>query len=91
MRIVLIGLGALAATLVMDVRPSSAQAPDPYPWCAYYSGRGGGGSNCYFSTLRQCQASVSGVGGYCSPNPWHARSYAEPGPRRKYRRKHRHN
>lgn len=42
---------------------------DPYRWCAEYSGGfGGGGTNCYFLTLEQCRAAVSGVGGFCRPN-----------------------
>jgi len=41
---------------------------DPYPWCAVYSGNKGGGTNCGFSTLDQCRATVSGIGGFCEPN-----------------------
>ena len=42
---------------------------DPYRWCAEYgSGEGGGGTNCYFMTLEQCRASISGNGGFCTPN-----------------------
>jgi hypothetical protein len=28
----------------------------PYPWCAVYGGRGGGGTNCGFLTIEQCRA-----------------------------------
>ena len=45
--------------------------PDPYRWCAHYSGEGGGGTNCYFMTIEQCRAAISGVGGYCGPNPFY--------------------
>jgi len=47
----------------------SAQA-DPYRWCAEYGGSdmGGGGSNCYFLTLEQCRAAISGMGGFCVLN-----------------------
>ncbi len=56
----------LAAGLL--VCASAAQA-DPYPWCAQYGGgRSGGASNCYFKTIQQCRAAVSGVGGFCRPN-----------------------
>jgi hypothetical protein len=45
---------------------------DPYPWCAEYTGGGlGGSSNCYFMTLDQCKATVAGVGGSCSQNPFY--------------------
>jgi hypothetical protein len=48
-----------------------------YPWCAQYSGGDdGGGRNCGFSTLEQCRATVSGVGGFCEPNLFY------PGPAR---------
>jgi hypothetical protein len=46
----------------------TAQA-DPYRWCAEYGGgRDGGGSNCWFVTLEQCRAAVSGNGGFCRVN-----------------------
>jgi len=52
------------------------------PWCAYYSGRFGGASNCGFSTYEQCLATVSGVGGWCQPNTM----YVPPaGRQRRYR------
>jgi uncharacterized protein DUF3551 len=74
------GLAVAAAAL-----PSGAQAQN-YPWCAYYGGRGGGGTNCGFSTLEQCMAAVSGTGGFCNRNT----QYVPPaGPRPRYRR-HRH-
>jgi hypothetical protein len=45
---------------------------DPYRWCADYAGfRGLGATNCWFLTLAQCRAAVSGVGGYCKPNPFY--------------------
>jgi Protein of unknown function (DUF3551) len=70
-----------------------AQAPDPYRWCAQYGGmEGGGGRNCGFITYGQCQAAISGVGGYCEPNPFYTgpayggRSYAEEPRAPKHRR-----
>jgi len=61
---------------VLAVLWASALAPahayvmpyDPYPWCAVYGGRGGGGTNCGFLTIEQCRATVSGIGGFCAPN-----------------------
>ena len=46
---------------------SPAQA-DPYRWCAEYGGGRGGGTNCYFVTIEQCRAAVSGNGGFCRAN-----------------------
>jgi hypothetical protein len=48
--------------------PATGHA-DPYKWCALYGRGGGEGTNCGFVTLAQCQATVSGIGGYCEPNP----------------------
>ena len=40
---------------------------DAAAWCAYYDGNEG--TNCGFATFEQCQADISGVGGYCAPHP----------------------
>ena len=56
-------------------RPAPCSTPakaDPYKWCAEYGSEGMGGSqNCYFMTEAQCRAQVSGIGGFCKPNPWY--------------------
>jgi hypothetical protein len=49
-----------------------------YPWCAYYSASGGGGTNCGFTTFQQCMATVSGIGGFCNENTQYQ---PPPGPR----------
>ena len=42
---------------------------DPYRWCAIMGGGEDGGMiSCYFVTLDQCKATVSGVGGFCRVN-----------------------
>ena len=53
------------ASLTALARPAAAIE---YPWCAQYSGEDGGGRNCGFSTLEQCMATVSGIGGDCERN-----------------------
>jgi hypothetical protein len=63
---VVLPLAAALAALV----PMSSHA-DPYRWCAQYGLRGGGGTNCGFITLRQCEATVSGIGGFCVPNQFY--------------------
>jgi hypothetical protein len=65
-------LAAALAALAIAAAADTAQA-DPYRWCALYGGAGGagGGTNCYFVTLAQCQATVSGTGGFCQPNPFY--------------------
>jgi hypothetical protein len=59
--------------------PSAGHA-DQYKWCAIYGGGLAAPKNCGFVTLAQCRATVSGVGGYCEPNPFYT------GPERKQRR-----
>jgi hypothetical protein len=44
--------------------PTKAQN---YPWCAIYNG-GSGSKNCGFARFQQCQADVSGIGGFCTQN-----------------------
>jgi hypothetical protein len=50
--------------------PLEAQAQE-YPYCARQGGRNSY-ENCGYATLEQCRASVSGVGGFCAPNPRYA-------------------
>ena len=66
MRIAIATLFLLAA----GTFSGSAKA-DPYRWCAELLLNWGGASNCWFMTLEQCRATVSGVGGYCTPNPFY--------------------
>lgn len=65
----------VAYALMAAFFPNPAQSYDlpydPYPWCAFYSGEGGGGTNCGFLTLEQCRATVSGIGGFCGPNQFY--------------------
>ena len=62
---------ATAAAMAFALAPMMTPAAhaDPYPWCAIYTGRDGGATNCGFVTLRQCRATVSGIGGFCDRNP----------------------
>lgn len=75
---------AIAALLITIIGSTFDTAKaDQYRWCAHYSGgRGGGGTNCYFVTYAQCQAAVSGVGGFCARSPY---AYYDRAPRRNYR------
>ncbi len=62
----------LLLVLMLWAAASLPAAADPYRWCAEYGGfRGGGGTNCYFVTLAQCRAAISGVGGFCRPNQFY--------------------
>ena len=60
-------------------------AADPYKWCAVYTN----GSNCGFTTIEQCRASVSGVGGSCQPNQFYTgpdKTSAQRAPKQAQRR-----
>jgi hypothetical protein len=97
MRTTLLGLAALTAVFALDAARANAQSYPVYPWCAEYSGLiggailvdgTGGGTNCYFATLWQCQQAVSGIGGACIRNPFYGYAgYPADQPRsaRKYR------
>jgi len=61
-----------------------------YPWCAQYSGRGGGARNCGFTTFDQCMATVSGIGGICVRNTQYVPFVARPSPHTRVRRRLRH-
>lgn len=65
LRIVLPALAALAVFI-----PAGGHAIE-YPWCAQYGLGGDGGRNCGFSTLEQCLATVSGIGGSCERNSFY--------------------
>ena len=84
MRLVL-AFGAILTLGILDAAtPVAAQGA----WCAQYSGKGGGSTNCGFYTLQQCQWAVSGVGGFCSPSPYAVYS-DQPSVRRKVPRQYR--
>jgi len=71
-----LGLTALIVAVLLHTGSVHAQN---YPWCAQYGGSFGG-SNCGFTTVGQCRATVSGTGGYCYRNPMFAqgRRYRQP-------------
>jgi len=64
MRLLLFMLGIGVCVVGIGTR---AEAQN-YPWCAYYGGKEGGGTNCGFTTFQQCLDTVSGIGGFCNVN-----------------------
>lgn len=70
--------GLLFATVGLG---GSAQAQN-YPWCAQYGNGMGGAMNCGFTSFQQCQADVSGIGGFCQRN----NTYVGPTWPRRHRR-----
>jgi hypothetical protein len=61
-------LVALTGLLMFCAFSTGPAAADPYRWCAVLGATSDLGTNCYFVTLEQCQATISGVGGFCTPN-----------------------
>lgn len=75
MRMMLAGFGLAAMAMAMTT--ATAAAADDYRYCAVY-GVEGRATNCYFVTLEQCQAAISGMGGFCQPNPYYTGDAATP-------------
>ncbi len=74
---------AMTAFLFAVASATSAKA-DPYRWCAQDMGQSGS-SNCYFLTLEQCRAAVSGAGSFCTPNTFYTGSDSPGAPRSRRR------
>lgn len=64
MKTLMFAAGVFLSAGALDT-PAHAQN---YPWCAYYGGMEGGGTNCGFLTVQQCMATLSGMGGFCNRN-----------------------
>jgi hypothetical protein len=60
-----LALTLLALAAAGNVRPAAAAGQEA--WCAYYDDNQG--TNCGFVTRQQCEADISGNGGYCAANP----------------------
>jgi len=61
---------AVLLTIFAGSAFDSARA-DPYRWCAVLGNSDDIGTNCYFMTIEQCRAAVSGNGGFCTPNSFY--------------------
>jgi hypothetical protein len=66
MRNLLLGAMTLAFATFAQPLLQPASAETEYPYCATGAWAGGGG--CSYTTLAQCRAATSGVGGSCIPN-----------------------
>lgn len=79
MRMSALAAGALLGLATAGSAFAGPTQADPYRWCAQYAGRDGS-TNCYFITLAQCQAAISGNGGFCRVNTFYTGD--QPRPRR---------
>ena len=65
-------IAAFAGLLAVGVLSQAGGAKaDPYRWCGHYGNTDDNGTNCYFLTLEQCKAAISGNGGFCTPNTFY--------------------
>jgi len=71
---------AIVTVAALGFSFGSTASAAPYKWCAVYNFdieiR-----ECLFVTIEQCRASISGVGGYCEPNPFYAGPDGKPAKR----------
>jgi hypothetical protein len=56
----------LALSGMALIYAGSAGAEETETWCAYYSDES---TICGFSSFHQCEADISGAGGFCSRSP----------------------
>ena len=70
--------------------PARAQTYDPdYPICLQiYEDMVNYYFECRYTSMAQCQASASGRSAQCVVNPYPAKAYKKPGPRRKRSQTH---
>ena len=52
---------------LLTLADQPAKAAYNYPWCAVYANTTS--RSCAFASYAQCQAELSGIGGYCYLNP----------------------
>jgi hypothetical protein len=64
MRLLALMLGISVCVVGIGTRAKAQN----YPWCAIYSGKSGGGTNCGFITFEQCMDTARGLGSFCQPN-----------------------
>jgi Protein of unknown function (DUF3551) len=69
-----------AALLISIAGAATPAQADPYRWCGVFGGGESNVTNCYFMTIEQCRASMSGNGGFCTPNGFYdGRPVSTPG------------
>ena len=68
---------AFIAFAALSLSTTGARAGEG-SWCANY-GTGHSGINCTYTSQKQCLASVSGIYGFCTPNPYPGTGYGTGG------------
>lgn len=77
---------AIAAAVAGNLAAGTPAQAKVWPWCAdLFEGRGGGtATNCGFISWRQCEQYISGMSGWCYPNPWYPGNWPQRGVEPRY-------
>jgi len=76
MRLPIITLFLIAASLVGRPQMTHAQPPESYPWCGIRFVENGSSRSCYYTSREQCMVTLSGAGGICVESPYY---HPQPG------------
>jgi Protein of unknown function (DUF3551) len=68
----------LMTFVALSLFTTDARAGANGSWCANY-GTGHSGINCSYTSFEQCRATVSGIYGFCTPNPYPRTGYGTGG------------
>jgi hypothetical protein len=65
--------------VALSLPTTSARAGPNGSWCANYGTGLDGAINCSYTSFEQCRATVSGIYGFCTPNPYRGTGYGSGG------------
>jgi Protein of unknown function (DUF3551) len=68
----------LISFVTLSLSTIAARAGANGSWCANY-GTGHSGINCSYTSIEQCLATVSGIYGFCTLNPYPGTGYGRGG------------
>lgn len=68
----------LITLIALSLSTTAASAGGNGSWCANF-GTGHSGINCSFKSFEQCRETVSGIYGFCQPNPYPGTGYGRGG------------
>jgi uncharacterized protein DUF3551 len=88
MRLPILTLFLIAASLFGETQATSAQSAYSYPWCAVYQMKDSGGTkSCYYTSYQQCMLTYSDHSAYCVRSPYYLGPVAAtPAARLRHRR-----
>src|SRR5262249_502933 len=69
----------LITFFALSLSPTAARAGANGSWCANYGTGLDGAINCSYTSFEQCRATVSGIYGFCTPNPYPGTGYGRGG------------